>query len=46
MTQNNHTLKVFSGNANLPLAEEICSILEIPMGKVYVGRFPDGEVEV
>ena len=45
---NNYTnnLKVFSGNANIPLAEEICSILNIPLGRAYVGRFPDGEAEV
>ena len=42
----NHALKIFSGNANLPLAEEICSILRMPLGKSLVGRFPDGEVEV
>ena len=39
-------LKVFSGNANLPLAEEICSMLGIPLGRAHVGRFPDGECEV
>ena len=39
-------LKIFSGNANLPLAEEICSILKLPLGKSHVGRFPDGEVEI
>ena len=39
-------LKIFSGNANLPLAEEICSVLKIPLGKAHVGRFPDGECEV
>ncbi len=39
-------LKIFSGNSNLPLAEEICSILNLPLGKAHVGRFPDGECEV
>lgn len=42
----NSKLKIFSGNANLPLAEEICSILKIPLGKAMVGRFPDGEAEI
>jgi ribose-phosphate pyrophosphokinase len=42
----NNTLKVFSGNANLPLAEEICQILGIPLGRAMVGRFPDGEAEI
>ena len=39
-------LKIFSGNANLPLAENICSYLEIPLGKIQVGRFSDGEITV
>src|SRR5438105_3233873 len=39
-------IKIFSGNANLPLAEEICEILNLPLGKAHVGRFPDGECEV
>ncbi len=46
MAHDRTILKVFSGNANMPLAEEICSILEIPLGKALVGQFPDGEVEV
>ena len=46
MKNDSNTLKIFSGNANLPLAEEICSILKIPLGKAMVGRFPDGETEV
>ncbi|OGR56808.1 MAG: phosphoribosylpyrophosphate synthetase [Elusimicrobia bacterium RIFCSPLOWO2_02_FULL_39_32] len=45
-TYNNNTLKIFSGNSNLPLTEEICAILGIPLGRAHVGRFPDGEVEV
>lgn len=43
---NSTMLKVFSGNANLPLAEEICGVLKIPLGKSLIGRFPDGEVEI
>ncbi len=39
-------IKIFSGNSNLPLAEEICEILNLPLGKAHVGRFPDGECEV
>ncbi len=39
-------LKIFSGNANQPLAEKICSYLEIPLGKIQVGRFSDGEITV
>ena len=36
-------IKVFSGNANRPLAEEICHHLGIEIGKANVGRFSDGE---
>ncbi|MBI4375756.1 MAG: ribose-phosphate pyrophosphokinase [Elusimicrobia bacterium] len=39
-------LKVFSGNANRPLAEDICRYLGIPCGNSHVGRFADGEVNV
>ena len=40
------TMKVFSGNANIPLAQEVCDCLGIPMGKAKVSRFSDGEVNV
>jgi ribose-phosphate pyrophosphokinase len=36
-------LKVFSANANRPLAEEICQSLNIDLGKSMVRRFSDGE---
>lgn len=36
-------IKVFSGNANRPLAEEICQHLGIEIGRASVGRFSDGE---
>ncbi|MCB1878308.1 MAG: ribose-phosphate diphosphokinase [Chromatiales bacterium] len=39
-------MMVFSGNANRPLAEAIVSHLAIPLGKIHVGRFSDGEVQV
>ncbi len=35
---------VFSGNANLELTNEIVTHLNIPLGKIHVGRFSDGEV--
>ncbi len=35
---------VFSGNANLELTNEIVTHLNIPLGKIQVGRFSDGEV--
>jgi ribose-phosphate pyrophosphokinase len=36
-------VSIFSGNANRPLAEEICQVLEFPLGKTRVSRFSDGE---
>ncbi len=41
-----HTLKIFAGNAHPSLAQEICQVLRVPMGKAQVGRFPDGEVRL
>jgi len=40
----NRDLKVFSGNANQPLAEEICAHLQIPLGKINLTKFSDGEL--
>jgi ribose-phosphate pyrophosphokinase len=39
-------LKIFSGNANKPLAEKICQFLGLPLGEAVVGRFSDGETSV
>ena len=39
-------LKIFTGNANRPLAEKICNHLGIPLGRATVGRFSDGEISV
>lgn len=41
-----NSLIIFSGNANPRLAEKICEHLSIPLGKAYVGRFPDGEIDL
>ncbi len=38
-----HPLKVFSGRANIPLAERIAQCLGDPLGKIYLTNFPDGE---
>ena len=40
------SLMIFSGNANLVLANDIAHDLNVAMGKVVVGRFSDGEVMV
>ncbi len=37
-------LKIFSGSANLPLAQEISDSLAVPLGQVKLKRFSDGEV--
>lgn len=37
------SLKIFSGNSNLPLAEKICSYVGIALGDASVTSFPDGE---
>ncbi len=41
-----YELKLFTGNANRPLAEEIAQYLHVPMGDAEVSRFSDGEVYV
>jgi ribose-phosphate pyrophosphokinase len=39
-------LKIFSGNSNIPLAEEICRSFNLPLGNAKVGTFSDGEIMV
>lgn len=39
-------LKIFSGSSNPPLAEKVCSLLGVALGKALVGRFSDGETRV
>ena len=39
-------LKIFSGNANRALAEEIAQYLRVPLGEGEVSRFSDGEIFV
>ncbi|MBI4012923.1 MAG: ribose-phosphate pyrophosphokinase [Candidatus Rokubacteria bacterium] len=41
-----YELKLFSGNANHSLAEEIGAKLGVPLGQAEVARFSDGEVFV
>lgn len=45
-SHNPDDLMIFSGNANLPLAEKISKDLQIPLGKATVNRFSDGEILV
>jgi ribose-phosphate pyrophosphokinase len=46
MITNNNKLKVFSGRANIPLAEKIARCLGDSLGKVTLTNFPDGEISV
>src|SRR6187549_2659480 len=39
-------LKIFTGNSNRPLAEEICRSIGMPLGEATVTSFPDGETFV
>ena len=41
---NNFQLKVFSGRANVPLAEKIAQYLGDSLGKIELKNFPDGEI--
>jgi len=40
------TIALFAGNANPQLAHEIARHLTTPLGRAYVGRFSDGEVNI
>ncbi len=42
----NNMLKVFSGRANIPLAEKIAQSLGDTLGKITLSNFPDGEITV
>ncbi len=39
-------LKVFSGRANIALAEKMAAVLGDPLGKITISNFPDGEISV
>ena len=41
----NH-IKIFTGNANRPLAEKIAARVGVPLSQASIGRFPDGEISV
>jgi ribose-phosphate pyrophosphokinase len=46
MGQHNAELKIFAGNSNPPLAQEISQYLQVPLGKAVVETFSDGESKV
>ncbi len=39
-----HNVRIFTGNANRPLAEAICRRLGLPLGRATVKTFSDGEI--
>lgn len=39
-------LKIFTGNSNVQLADEICRTLSVPLGQANIKTFSDGEVMV
>jgi ribose-phosphate pyrophosphokinase len=39
-------MRIFSGNANLPLAQKVCENLGVSLGKASVTTFSDGETRV
>ena len=41
-----NNLKIFSGTANIPLAEKIVGHLEVALGNVSLDRFADGEINI
>src|SRR5947209_7351907 len=46
LTMTHDRLKVFAGNANLLLADEICAELEIHRSQAMVRHFSDGEIHL
>lgn len=48
LTQMNgkRSVKIFSGRANIPLSEEICKYLDLPLGKINISPFSDGELYI
>lgn len=40
------SLSIFTGNSNRALAEEVCKLVEIPLGRADVTHFSDGEIYV
>jgi ribose-phosphate pyrophosphokinase len=43
---NKDRMRIFTGNANPPLAKSIADCLDLPLGEILVSRFSDGEIRV
>jgi ribose-phosphate pyrophosphokinase len=39
-------IKLFAGNSNIELGKKVASKLSLPLGKVKVGKFSNGETAV
>jgi len=39
-------IKIFAGNSNIPLAQDIAAKIGLPLGDSIVGRFSDGETAI
>ncbi len=39
-------LKIFTGNTNIKLAQDICKYMDVKLGKASASRFSDGEIKV
>ena len=46
LNQIHGAIKIFAGNSSQKLAQEICSRLDLELGKLEVGKFSDGETSV
>ncbi len=46
MTKQGKAIKIFAGNSHKKLAEDICAVLGVPLGKADVTKFSDGEIAV
>src|SRR5262245_57000071 len=44
--QKSPMLKIFAGNSNRSLSEDVVTRLDVPLGRAQVGRFSDGEITV
>jgi ribose-phosphate pyrophosphokinase len=46
MVESYHPLRIFTGSAHPELAEEVASILNVPLGQATTRRLPDSEIHV
>ena len=46
MVESYHPLRIFTGSAHPDLAQEIASILNVPLGGATTRRLPDSEIHV